>query len=95
MILSVGAVAQLKLSWSAALSVFAVSGLGMLLPSSPGAIGVYEAVIVTTLKHYEVGSDEALALALFSHMAQFLPVTAAGGIIFAAFPAKRAKVSEL
>jgi uncharacterized protein (TIRG00374 family) len=89
MALGVNAVAQLGLSWSATLSVFAVSGLGMLLPSSPGAIGVYEAVTVTALKHYGVGSDEALALALFSHMAQFLPVTLAGGVIFAAFPEKR------
>jgi uncharacterized membrane protein YbhN (UPF0104 family) len=88
MILSVNSAARLGLPWSATLSVFAVSGLGMLLPSSPGAIGVYEAVIVTALKHYGVGSDEALALALFSHMAQFIPVTLAGGIIFAAFPEK-------
>jgi uncharacterized protein (TIRG00374 family) len=89
MILSVNAVAGLGLSWSAALSVFAVSGLGMLLPSSPGAIGVYEAVVTTALRHYGVDPDKALALALFSHMSQFLPVTLIGGIIFAAFPAKR------
>jgi uncharacterized protein (TIRG00374 family) len=89
MILSVNAVAGLALPWRATLSVFAVSGLGMLLPSSPGAIGVYEAVIVAALEHYGVGPDEALALALFSHMAQFLPVTLAGGIIFAAFPRER------
>ena len=89
MILGVYGVAGLGLPWNATLSVFAVSGLGMLLPSSPGAIGVYEAVIVTALKHYGVGSDEALALALFSHMAQFLPVTLAGGVIFTAFPGKR------
>jgi uncharacterized protein (TIRG00374 family) len=89
MILSVNAVARLGLSWNTALSIFAVSGLGMLLPSSPGAIGVYEAVIITTLKHYGVGPDEALALALFSHMSQFLPVTLVGGIIFAMFPAKQ------
>ncbi|MDR1979807.1 MAG: flippase-like domain-containing protein [Synergistaceae bacterium] len=89
MILGVNAVARLGLPWNEALSIFAVSGLGMLLPSSPGAIGVYEAVLVTALKHYGVGPDEALALALFSHMAQFIPVTLAGGLIFAAFPAKR------
>ncbi|MDR1621444.1 MAG: flippase-like domain-containing protein [Synergistaceae bacterium] len=92
MILSVNAVAKLGLDWSTTLSVFAVSGLGMLLPSSPGAIGVYEAVIMTALKHYGVGPDEALALALFSHMAQFIPVTLVGGIVFAAFPAKRGRI---
>jgi uncharacterized protein (TIRG00374 family) len=88
MILSVNSAAGLGLSWEATFSVFAVSGLGMLLPSSPGAIGVYEAVIVTALKHYGIDSDEALALALFSHLVQFLPVTLVGGIIFTAFPGK-------
>jgi uncharacterized protein (TIRG00374 family) len=79
MALSVNGVARLGLSWDATLSIFAVSGLSMLLPSSPGAIGVYEAFIVTELKRHGVGGDDALALALFAHMTQFIPVTLAGG----------------
>jgi uncharacterized membrane protein YbhN (UPF0104 family) len=85
-ILGVNAVAGLALSWDKAISVSAVSGLGMLLPSSPGAIGVYEAFTVTVLKSYGVGAEEALALALFSHMAQFIPVTLAGGLVCLFFP---------
>ena len=89
--LSINAVAGLGMKWNAALSVFAISSLAMLLPSSPGALGVYEAFMVTALKHYGVAPDVALALALFSHMIQFIPVTLVGGVIFAAFPAKAAK----
>ena len=91
--LSVNAVAGLNLPWDAVLSVFAFSGLSMLLPSSPGAFGVYEAFMVTALKRYGVDAEEALAVALFAHMTQFIPVTLAGGLLFAAFPEK-AKVEK-
>ncbi|MDR2136856.1 MAG: flippase-like domain-containing protein, partial [Synergistaceae bacterium] len=62
MTLGINAVARLGLPWSTTLSVFAVSSLGMLLPSSPGAFGVYEIVALTALKHSGVDADEALAL---------------------------------
>jgi uncharacterized protein (TIRG00374 family) len=86
MYLSLNEVAGLGLPWRTALAVFTVSGLSMLLPSSPGAIGVYEAVTVTVLKNCGVGGDAALAATLFAHMVQFIPATLAGGLIFAAFP---------
>jgi uncharacterized protein (TIRG00374 family) len=88
MLLCLNVVAGLGLDWGGVLSVFAVSGLSMLLPSSPGAIGVYEAFTVTLLKRYGVEPDAALAIAHVSHMLQFIPVTLVGGLIFAAFPAK-------
>jgi uncharacterized protein (TIRG00374 family) len=91
MYLCLNAVAGLGLGWEGVLSIFAVSGLSMLLPSSPGAIGIYEAFTVTLLKRYGIEPDAALAIALVSHMIQFIPVTLVGGIIFAAFPAKRAR----
>lgn len=86
MYLCLNAVAGLELPWGVTLTVFAISGLGMLLPSSPGAIGVYEAVTLTALKNFGVETDAALAITLFSHMAQFVPVTLVGGLIFMAFP---------
>ena len=79
-------VAGLGLNWKAALSVFALSSLGMLLPSSPGAIGVYEAIAVAALRAHDVPHEQALAAALFAHMAQFIPVTLAGGLAMLAFP---------
>jgi uncharacterized membrane protein YbhN (UPF0104 family) len=87
MAIGVNAVAGLGLSWDKVVSVFAVSGLSMLLPSSPGALGVYEVFTVTVLKSFGVGAEEALAVTLFSHMAQFIPVTLTGGVICAFFPA--------
>ena len=78
--------AGLGLGLSETVAVFALSSLGMLLPSSPGALGVYEAVFVTALTAYNVPRDQALAVALFCHMAQFIPVTLAGGLVVLAFP---------
>jgi uncharacterized membrane protein YbhN (UPF0104 family) len=94
MYISLNEVAGLGLPWSATLTIFAVSGLGMLLPSSPGAIGVYEAVTLAALKNFGVETDAALAVTLFSHMAQFIPVTLAGGLIFMAFPNNTKKKEE-
>ena len=72
--------ANLGLSGGTVLGVFALSSLGMLLPSSPGAIRVYEAVAVAALTAHGVARDQALAASLFAHMAQFVPVTLAGGL---------------
>ena len=83
--------AGLGLGVSEVVGVFALSSLGMLLPSSPGALGVYEAVMVTTLAAYGAPRDQALAVTIFCHMAQFIPVTLAGGLIFLAFPGKAEK----
>ena len=58
----------------------------MLLPSSPGAIGVYEAIAVAALRAHDVPHEQALAAALFAHMAQFIPVTLTGGLAMLAFP---------
>ena len=78
--------AGLGLRWTDALGVFALSSLGMLLPSSPGALGVYEAVAVAALTSYGVPRDQALAAALADHMVQFIPVTAAGGLVLLLCP---------
>ncbi|GHS88859.1 hypothetical protein AGMMS49957_11090 [Synergistales bacterium] len=47
---------------------------------------MYEAFIVTILKSYGVEPESALALALFSHAAQFIPVTLVGGVLCIFFP---------
>ena len=56
------------------------------LTSAPGAIGVYEAFAVTILKSYGVKPEAALAVALFSHAAQFIPITLVGGVVCFFFP---------
>ncbi len=83
MAIALNGAAGLNLSFSETLGIFALSSLGMLLPSSPGALGVYEAVAVTALTAYNVPREQALAVTLFTHMAQFIPVTIVGILIFA------------
>ena len=38
--------------------------------------------------------DQALAAALFAHMAQFIPVTLSGGLVMLGFPSEPSKESE-
>lgn len=79
--------AGLELGPMGVLRALTASGLGMLLPSSPGALGVYEAAMMSALASSGVPRDQALAAALFAHMAQFVPVTLAGGAAILALPA--------
>ena len=57
------------------LVVFVVAASGMALPSSPGALGVYEAAIVLALGWFAVPPEQALAAALVMHAIQYLPTT--------------------
>ena len=41
-----------------------------------------------------VPHDQALAAALFAHMAQFIPVTLSGGLVMLGFPSEPSKESE-
>ncbi|NJB66962.1 hypothetical protein GGQ74_000602 [Desulfobaculum xiamenense] len=50
------------------LAIFVMSAGGLAVPSSPGNIGVYEAVMVAGLGLYGVPREEALAIALVCHM---------------------------
>ena len=47
----------------------------MSIPSSPGAIGVYEASIMAPLIHFGVDKEQALASAIVLHMIQYIPTT--------------------
>ncbi len=65
----------LELTPTQVLVVFVVAASGMALPSSPGALGVYEAAIVLALGWFGVGREQALAAALVMHAIQYLPTT--------------------
>ena len=70
--------ASLPISPAAALAVFAVASLGMAIPATPGGVGVYEAAMVVALGWFDVPRADALAVALATHMMQFLPTTLGG-----------------
>jgi len=66
---------ELALTPNQVLVVFVVAASGMALPSSPGALGVYEAAIVLALGWFDVPPEQALATALVMHAIQYLPTT--------------------
>jgi len=55
-----------------------VVSVSILIPSSPGFIGVYHAGTVLTLTQYGIGREQALSFALVLHAAQYIPITLMG-----------------
>jgi uncharacterized protein (TIRG00374 family) len=55
-----------------------VVSISILVPSSPGFVGVYHAGTVFTLTQYGIGKEEALSFALVLHAAQYIPITLMG-----------------
>jgi len=64
----------------AAVLVLIAVGLGMILPSSPAALGVFEAATVLALKPYGLTRTEALPYALALHALNAVPFIVAGAI---------------
>ncbi len=69
-------VAALPLTLPQVLTVFAVTCLGMAVPSSPGGLGVFEGAMVLSLSWFGVERSAALGIALFIHAVHFLPLAA-------------------
>lgn len=66
------------LSLSASFVLLVIVSISILIPSSPGFVGVYHAGVALTMKLYGVPTDQAGAFALVLHAAQYIPVTALG-----------------
>jgi len=52
--------------------------ISILVPSSPGFVGVYHAATVLTLTMYGIDNVDARAFALVLHAAQYIPITLMG-----------------
>jgi len=74
-------VAELPLTWGQTAAVFVISSLGMAMPSSPGALGIFEAAVVFSLGLFGVPRAEGLAAGLILHMLQYIPVTLSGLLV--------------
>ncbi|MBF0624601.1 MAG: flippase-like domain-containing protein [Magnetococcales bacterium] len=74
-------VGGLGLATGQAVAVFAITSMGAALPSSPGALGVYEAAVVLALGWFGVAKEEALALAVTFHLIQMIPMMAGAAFI--------------
>ena len=69
---------DLELSFSAALLLQMVIGLGVILPAAPGYVGTFEYFTVLGLALFGIGHEAAFAYALLAHVCQFVPVSAVG-----------------
>jgi glycosyltransferase 2 family protein len=65
----------LSIEWQIGVATMCVTSFGILLPSSPGAIGPYHYFASQSLIVFGVASPTALAYATLVHLAFYLPVT--------------------
>ena len=62
------------------LTVIAIN-LALILPSSPAAVGVFEAATLVALSAYGVSTSEALPVALVLHLLNLVPYLGAGAVV--------------
>jgi uncharacterized protein (TIRG00374 family) len=72
---------DLGLSPVAGMLVMVANALAAILPSSPAAVGVFEAAVLVGLNPYRVPKPEALSYALVLHALNFFPYIVAGLVI--------------
>lgn len=63
---------------SASFVLLVVVSVSILVPSSPGFVGVYHYGTVWTLVNYGIDKEHALSFALVLHAAQYIPITVMG-----------------
>jgi uncharacterized protein (TIRG00374 family) len=69
---------HLGLPPAAGILIAVAVGLGMILPSPPAAVGVFEAAALIALKAYDIPYSSALPYALVLHLVNFVPFVLAG-----------------
>jgi uncharacterized protein (TIRG00374 family) len=69
---------HLDVSFASGVLVIIAVGLSMILPSPPGAIGVFEGAALIALKAYGISRSSALPYALVLHAANFIPFLVVG-----------------
>jgi glycosyltransferase 2 family protein len=72
---------HLHLSFASGVLVVVAVGLGMILPSPPGAIGVFEGAALIALKAYGIPHSLALSYALVLHAVNFVPFVLVGVLL--------------
>lgn len=72
---------DLGLSPLAGVLVMVAVGLAWILPSSPAAVGVFEAAVLISLKAYGIEKSAALSYALVLHAVNFFPYVLAGAVV--------------
>jgi uncharacterized protein (TIRG00374 family) len=82
---------SLDLPFSAGLLVTVTINMGLVLPSSPAAIGVFEAATIIALKAFDVPQAEALSYALVLHLLNLIPFLVVGAALLGPAALRRRK----
>jgi glycosyltransferase 2 family protein len=69
---------DLGTGFGAALLVVVTTNLALVIPSSPAAVGVFEAAVLVALRVYGVDDSSALAYAVVLHAVNFFPYVLTG-----------------
>jgi uncharacterized protein (TIRG00374 family) len=69
---------RLHLPFAAALTVLCLTSLAMVVPSSPGYVGVFEYISVLALSLFAVGREDALGYALVLHGLSYVALAILG-----------------
>jgi len=69
---------DLPLTFSIALVLQGVLAFGIAIPSAPGYVGPFEAVITAVLALYGIPASQAIAYAVGYHLTTFIPITLLG-----------------
>lgn len=72
---------SLHLPFVASLLVTVTINMGLILPSSPAALGVFEAATVLALKAFDVPQADALSYALVLHLVNLVPFLVVGAAL--------------
>ncbi len=72
---------HLGLPFAAGVLVMVAVGLGMILPSAPAAVGVFEGAALIALKAYRIPHSTALPFALVLHLVNFVPFVLVGVVL--------------
>jgi uncharacterized protein (TIRG00374 family) len=72
---------HLHLPYACGILVSVAIGAGMILPSAPAAVGVFEGATLIALKAYHVPHSSALPYALVLHLVNFVPFVLVGAFL--------------
>jgi hypothetical protein len=72
---------HLHLPFASGILVAVAIGLGMILPSPPAAVGVFEGAVIIALKAYGLSKSLVLPYALVLHAVNFVPYVLAGAFL--------------
>ncbi len=72
---------SLDLPFAAGLLVTVTINMGLVLPSSPAAIGVFEAATIIAMTAYDIPQAEALSYAVVLHLLNLVPFLVAGAAL--------------